>query len=224
MEITASHHVETSRPSERIPTIVGLTFAGGFCGMYGVVFCGHVFACGQTGNLLALLNLNAGASPFEIFLRVCMILLFQAGISATVLLPDRLSGTKKSWRQLIVGMEAICILIAMLIPSDANYLLKVAPIFFAAAMQYNTFRECAGVPVATVFCANNLRQVSISFWAWRKGDEKALHRLRIYLLLIAVYSVGAVCCCLSVERWGQTAFLPVLLIYLVLTIYLKNDT
>ena len=34
---------------------------------------------------------------------------------------------------------------------------------FIASMQYNTFRQAEGIPMATTFCTNQLRQVGIGF-------------------------------------------------------------
>lgn len=216
------------RPSERLSVFLPLSAASGFCGAYGVFFCGHIFACGQTGNLLALWNAAAEGNILDLLLRVLMLFLFMLGITATVLLPEKLQrtfiGKWVSWQQSALVIEFLCVLAVMLIPASFHSLLQVAPIFLASALQYNSFKDCEGVTASTIFCSNNIRQLTLSFWGWKKErEESEHHRFKIYGLVILAYSLGILFCCLTMDMWGRMAFLPVLAVYLLLAVYLRKD-
>ncbi len=204
-----------------------LSAASGFCGAYGVFFCGQVFACGQTGNLLALWNAAAEGNIPELLLRMLAAFLFMLGITATVLLPEKLKGTwvgkRISWQQAALILAFFCILAVALFPPSLHSLLQLAPVFFASALQYNSFKDCEGVTVSTIFCSNNIRQLTLSFWGWKKsGAQSERHRLKIYGLVVLAYSFGVFFCCRTMDRWGRISFLPVLAVYLLLAVYLRE--
>ena len=52
--------------------------------------------------------------------------------------------------------------------SQISYALYLWPVFFALALQYNSFTALHGVPVSTVFCTNNFRQMTIHALIWRR--------------------------------------------------------
>ena len=47
-------------------------------------------------------------------------------------------------------------------------------------MQYNTFRQAQGVPMATTFCTNHLRQIGIAIvkGARNSSDENHVKRMK----------------------------------------------
>ena len=64
---------------------------------------------------------------------------------------------------------------------------------FIASMQYNTFRQAEGIPMATTFCTNQLRQVGVGFAkALRKHDREGLSRALFFLGMLGCFFAGGV--------------------------------
>ena len=64
---------------------------------------------------------------------------------------------------------------------------------FIASMQYNTFRQAEGIPMATTFCTNQLRQVGVGFAkALRKRDREGLSRALFFLGMLGCFFAGGV--------------------------------
>ena len=82
-------------------------------------------------------------------------------------------------------------------------------------MQYNTFRQAEGVPMATTFCTNNLRQTGIAgARILRKKDFGALSRMFLHGAMIACFFLGGFILTLACgplrEKAIWLALLPVL--------------
>lgn len=181
-----------------------LAFAGGIAGGYGSVGCGHVFANALTGNMVSMAaELCAGAWG-GVLARLGGIALFVLGIALTVALPARLCGGDAArWQRLCLLMEALCFAVQAALPvgplAAVSYALYLWPVFFAAALQYNTFTALHGVPVSTLFCTNNIRQLTLHALVWRRAARAAApeagRELRItltYLLVTLLFFAGVV--------------------------------
>ena len=126
-----------------------LAFNGGIAGGFGSLFCGHVFANAQTGSMISLIGeLHAGQWA-GVAARLGGLALFILGIALTVVLPVRLfGGDARRWQRACLLVEAACFLLQGLLPvgalSDISFALYLWPVFFAAALQYNTFTALRG--------------------------------------------------------------------------------
>ena len=78
---------------EKLSGYILLSVAGGICGGYGVISCGHTFPLAQTGNLIGMWEVLVGGDWRTALLHFLMLVLFLIGLSATVLLPDKLEKT-----------------------------------------------------------------------------------------------------------------------------------
>ena len=69
------------------------------------------------------------------------------------------------WQRRCLLVEAGCFALQALLPYRALTALSPAlylwPVFFASGLQYNTFTALHGVPISTLFCTNNLRQLTL---------------------------------------------------------------
>ena len=205
--------------SKSLPMLLSLSAVGGICAGYGVICCGHIFACGLTGNLIGTWRELLSGNPINGLLRILGIVLFVTGIAAAALIPEKLQGckTRLRWEQLSIIVLLLCLTFIMLIPEGWNDLLRAAPVFFFAAVQYHSFTEFEGVTASTIFCSNNFRQLTLSLLGWkRKGQLSERHRAKIYSLMIAAYSLGIIYVCLAAEPLGKRMFLPAVLLYLLL--------
>ncbi|WP_294499361.1 YoaK family protein [uncultured Gemmiger sp.] len=176
-----------------------LAFSGGIAGGFGSVYCGHVFANAETGNMISLItDLHAGAWV-DVLCRLGGLGLYILGIALTVILPVRLcGGSARRWQRISLLVEVCCFVVQGLLPYQAvtgiSFALYLWPVFFGLALQYNSFTALHGVPVSTVFCTNNFRQMTIHALIWRRlrhartADAAAESRreLRISLTYVAV--------------------------------------
>ena len=85
-------------------------------------------------------------------------------------------------------------------------------------MQYNTFRQAEGIPMATTFCTNHIRQVGIGVAKlFRKHDQKGFHRGIEHLGMIVCFCVGAfllsVFCKFMNEKSIWIALVPLLILF-----------
>lgn len=183
-----------------------LAFSGGIAGGFGSVYCGHVFANAQTGNMISLVTDLHTGSWVDVLCRLGGLGLYILGIALTVVLPVRLfGGDARRWQHACLLAEAACFLLQGLLPvgtlTAISFALYLWPVFFALALQYNSFTALHGVPVSTVFCTNNFRQMTLHALVWRRmrraasGEEAAQARreLRIsltYLLVTLLFFLG----------------------------------
>ena len=136
---------------------------GGFLGAFTYVLRGGVFCNAQTGNLV-LLALALGEGNWS---RVLYLILPITAYFLGALVPEAIAGPIKKlhlirWDTLFIIIEIIAIVILGLIPETAPFQITQITINFICSMQYNTFRQAQGIPMATTFCTNHLRQLAIS--------------------------------------------------------------
>ncbi len=65
------------------------------------------------------------------------------------------------WDTLLIAIEMLAVLVLGFIPGSAPVQISQVTINFIASMQYNTFRQAEGVPMATTFATNHIRQIGV---------------------------------------------------------------
>lgn len=185
-----------------------LIAVAGFWGAYTYLLRGNVFCNAQTGNVV-LMGLALGSAEWT-----------KAGyylvpISAYIL------GAFVSELMLI---EMIAVLGLGFLPETAPVQICQVVINFVASMQYNTFRQAEGVPVATTFATNHIRQIGVGLakeLRHRHSADKS-HRRKLarhcgmlfFFILGAV--TGTVFCHLLVGRAIWLTMIPLGIIFLTL--------
>ena len=185
-----------------------LIAVAGFWGAYTYLLRGNVFCNAQTGNVV-LMGLALGSAEWA-----------KAGyylvpISAYIL------GAFVSELMLI---EMIAVLGLGFLPETAPVQICRVVINFVASMQYNTFRQAEGVPVATTFATNHIRQIGVGLakeLRHRHSADKS-HRRKLarhcgmlfFFILGAV--TGTVFCHLLVGRAIWLTMIPLGIIFLTL--------
>ena len=144
--------------------IVGLllAFAGGYLDVYTYVCRGGVFANAQTGNMV-LLAISAAESDFgKVFKYLLPILAFMLGILVTELVKSRYRyNTAIHWRQIVIALEFIVLLIIAFVPSGIQDDLVNIAVAFVCSMQVESFRKFEGKSAyATTMCTGNLRSAT----------------------------------------------------------------
>ena len=151
-----------------------LMFAGGIYGGYALTVRGGVFANAQTANLaLFAVNLGTGNWQKAVYYLIPMSS-YLTGIIISELMPKSVRRLGlMSWDTLLMLGEILVVVALGLIPATAPYQISQIIISFVCAMRYNTFRQAEGIPMATIFCSDHLRQLGSSLTKWLRKDENA---------------------------------------------------
>ena len=151
-----------------------LMFAGGIYGGYALTVRGGIFANAQTANL-ALFAVNLGIGNWQ---KAAYYLIpmssYLAGTIISELMPKpvRRIGLMR-WDTLLTLVEILVVFALGFIPATAPHQISQIIISFICAMQYNTFRQAEGIPMATIFCSDHLRQLGSSLTKWLRKDRNA---------------------------------------------------
>lgn len=192
--------------------IVGLllAFAGGYLDVYTYVCRGGVFANAQTGNMV-LLAISAAESDFgKVFKYLLPILAFMLGILVTELVKSRYRyNTAIHWRQIVIALEFIVLLIIAFVPSGVQDDLVNIAVAFVCSMQVESFRKFEGKSAyTTTMCTGNLRSATehLFFSGLNKNKEERNTSLKYYGI-IAIFIVGAFVSMKVSQRVGEKSIL-----------------
>lgn len=170
-----------------------LAFVGGFLDVYTYIIRGKVFCNAQTGNIV-LMGLHLAQGEFSRSLDYFFPIL--ACITG-VFLADyaRKKWGKEShlhWRQIILAIEIIIIVIAGLIPGgEVNVLVNIM-ISFVCALQMESFRTFHGIAIASTMCTGNLRSGTHALFEGVLNDEKEdVDKALSYYKVISFFLIGA---------------------------------
>lgn len=211
----------------KVPVRLGLIVicAGGFMDAYSYLLHDHVFATGQTGNIVLLcMNLAEGAW-LGVSHYLVSILAFVAGIMLSRHVLVRVHGRATHRMQRWVAVfEAIAFAVVALLPEGAPDLLVNSAISFCAAVSYENFRQFGTRSAyASVFCTGNLRSLGETLYdGIFEKDHHELHRSARYAGLVASFCVGAVACKLLIDATGKFACLAISALFLLSLRYIVD--
>jgi len=226
MEQTALN--EDNRISKKASFLVCVILAsvGGFLEAFTYLLKGGVFCNAQTGNfaLLAIFFINKQYGQAVYY--ILPILAYMVGISCTIYIPKWLSKLSiLHWETIFVGCEILILFVLAFLPNTFPNGITNVPISFICAMQYNTFRKSNGIPLATTFCTNNLRQAVIHFCTGieQKNQQSKIKSL-YYVSVILFFVIGAAIGTFLIHILKEKAILFCCFILLpVLVILLLSD-
>ena len=139
-----------------------LIFVAGFYGAFTYSIRGGVFCNAQTANFV-LFAMEIGKGNFKqalYFLIPMGAYLLGAAVSEILPKPMKKLGLIR-WDTFLIMIEMFAVIILGFIPESAPFQISQVIINFICSMQYNTFRQAQGVPMATTFCTNHIRQVGV---------------------------------------------------------------
>lgn len=170
-----------------------LIMSGGLLGAFTYSVRGGVFCNAQTSNIvllgMALGNGNWGRAAYLLI----PISAYALGAVVSESLPVSVRKAGLRWDTILIGFEVLVTFLLGLLPESAPYQISQVAINFICSMQYNTFRQAEGVPMATTFCTNHVRQVGVHLAKWlRNGDISARGRFGSHIQMIGMFIVGAV--------------------------------
>lgn len=208
-----------------------LMFVGGYFGAFTYTIRGGVFCNAQTANFV-LFAMAAGDAHWgkALYYLIPMSAYFLGAFLSEAARTSDCWRLPAQWETVLVGVEMVAVLILGLLPETAPFQISQVVINFICSMQYNTFRVAQGVPMATTFCTNHIRQTGIACcMALRTREHQYVRRTFCHLGMLAVFVLGGVISTILCRRiqghaiWGTLVPLAFVLVDLVCA-DLKKDT
>lgn len=193
-----------------------LTAVAGFFGAFTYLLRGNIFCNAQTGNVV-LMGLALGQGNWRhAGYYLIPISAYIAGAFLSELLPPLLHHRLPlRWETLLVLLEMAAVLVLGFLPEEAPVQISQVTINFVASMQYNTFRQTGGFPVATTFATNHIRQIGVGLAHelpfLRTPDRGHRKRLKAHLAMLLYFFGGTVVGTLFCRRLLGRAIWVVLL-------------
>ena len=200
-----------------------LIAVAGFWGAYTYLLRGSVFCNAQTGNVV-LMGLALGSGEWRKGLYYLVpISAYVLGAFVSELAPNPIKHRFFiRWDTLLMLIEMAAMLCLGFVPESAPAQISQVVVNFLASMQYNTFRQAEGIPVATTFITNHIRQIGVGLakeFHHRHSDNKS-HRKKLIthagmLFFFATgVIVGTVFCHLLLGRAIWLTIIPLGVIFI----------
>lgn len=189
---------QTKKPvlSERAWFFHVMIFVAGYFGAFTYLLRGNVFCNAQTGNVV-LMGLALGQGQFGHALYYLIpISAYIAGAFLSELLHDPVrSRLRIRWETLFIAVEMTVVLALGFVPDSAPVQISQVAVNFIASMQYNTFRQAEGIPMATTFATNHIRQIGVGLarevQARRDGTVPDRTRFLAHAQMLLFFFLGA---------------------------------
>ena len=192
-----------------------LIMAAGWFGGYTFIQRGGVFCNAQTANIV-LFGIALGQRNWQ---HAAFLLIPITAYFAGAFFSELLGKTVKRfrflrWDTMLIGIEVLVVFVLGLLPARVPDQICQIALNFICSMQFNTFRQVEGIPAATTFVTNHIREVGSNLAKYlRHRDEKSGRKVRVHGLLIVFFALGAVlsaiCCGFMHYRaiWGSGVIL-----------------
>ena len=180
---------------ERNWVYLTLTAVAGFFGAYTYLLRGGVFCNAQTGNVV-LMGMALGSGKWsEALYYLIPAAAYLSGTIVSELLPNPVKQRLAvRWDTLLILIEMAAVLALGFVPDSAPVQIAQVTINFITSMQYNTFRQAEGIPVATTFVTNHVRQVGVGLAKelqhLHSSDKGHRRRLRTHAEMLLVFLFG----------------------------------
>lgn len=201
-----------------------LIAVGGYYGAYTYTVRGGIFCNAQTANVV-LLSMALGTKRWldAAYLLIPISSYFLGTIIAEILGRRGKAPGHLRWDTILVGVEIPTVIILGALPASAPDQICQVTLNFLCAMVFNTFRSNQGVPMATTFVTNHIRQSgrNIIISALDR-DEGASLRWKIHLSMILMFLLGGIIAAIVSEYvgvrsiWGTVPILLYVFIKLVI--------
>lgn len=168
--------------------------AAGMMGAYTFNLRGGVFCNAQTANFVMMAVAFGQRQWLDGCYYLIPIFAYFSGAFLSEILPSPVKRLKfLRWDTYLIGFEILILLIIGLIPLHwPDHLVQIL-INFIASMQYNTFRQARGIPMATTFCTNHLRQTGITLAKLvQKKDRTMLQREAVHAQMLLSFLIGGI--------------------------------
>ena len=221
------HHSEAHfQTSETFLLSAVLALSGGFQDAYTYNVRDEVFSNAQTGNIVLMSQHLMEGDWMTALHYLFPLLAFALGVFVAEQIGHRYkTSTRLHWRQIVVAIEFVLLLLVGFIPTQYN-IIATALVSFACSMQVQTFRKVHGYGYASTMCIGNLRSGMDSLCAWLVGgNTKAFGKAIHYFAIIFLFALGAGLGSLALAPMGSRAiWLSCLLLFISFCLmFLKED-
>ena len=189
---------------ERWWVLAAMMCIGGFFGGFTYTVRGGIFCNAQTAKFV-LLGMAIGDRDWA--QARYLIIPITAYFLGAVVSETAAAAIKKykliRWDTLLILIELIVVVILGFIPDDAPFQISQVAVNFICSMQYNTFRQADGIPMATTFCTNHLRQVGVFFTKGIRHRESAhFSRMLFHVGMLTLFVGGGILATVLCRRFG----------------------
>lgn len=218
--------MKSGQMSDKFITGSILALVGGFLDAYSYICRGKVFANAQTGNIV-LLGVRLSERDFVGALHYFEpIVAFIVGIVIANVIKFRYKDKQLvHWRQIIVGLELVMILVVANIPQ--GHLDSIANIIvsFVCSLQVESFRKVNGYAYASTMCTGNLRSATERIFNYLKTKDvkslkASLHYYGIILFFIIGAAIGSI---ITGMLWTRAVYVAAIGLAVVVLIMFKKS-
>ena len=98
------------------------------------------------------------------------------------------------WDTLLVALEIVMVVLLAFMPASWPDQICQVTLNFTCAMQLNTYRQVEGVPAATTFVTNHIRQIgsNLAKLSRHPEDEELRSRVTVHGSMLLFFVIGAV--------------------------------
>ena len=191
-----------------------LMINSGMMGAYTFNLRGGVFCNAQTANVVMMaVALGSGNIKGGLYYLIPITAYaFGAFISEILPSPIKRLGYLR-WDTCLIAIEMLVLFVIGFLPLTLPDQIVQITVNFIASMQYNTFRQAEGVPMATTFCTNHVRQVGIALAQIIKDkDYSAKNRALLHVKMVTGFMGGGLVltmfCKVMMEKAIWIALIP----------------
>lgn len=202
-----------------------LMFASGILGSYTYILCGNVFCNAQTGNVV-LMGMALGSGQWWhglYYLIPIMAYILGAVISELAHVPVK-NMCPLRWETLLIFIEILVVLLLGLLPQGTPVQIYQISVNFIASLQYNTFRKAEGIPLATTFATNHIRQIGVGMAQWlqhrRSNDKSHRKKFKNHGLMLLSFFLGTLIGAVFCHHFGQKGLWIILVPYIIVAVAL----
>ena len=202
-----------------------LIFSGGFYGGYTYSLRGQVFANAQTANLvIMMLSLGKGKWGRALY-SLAPFTAYMVGVILSEYIGQKHKNLKKrNFEEKILLFESlVCFLVGLMPASWPDQFCQLS-LSFICAMQFNIFRKAEGIPMATTFCTNHIRQMGshLTQAVFFKNEESARLANRHGMMILA-FASGVLSAVLLAKVFGLYCIFGMTILHLFLWAKLHLD-
>lgn len=165
-----------------------MSFIGGIFAIYALLEHNNVFGSAETSNMILLVNDLLCADLFHIMIRIGSLLVYAAGITASLWLAKYHSEVQKL---ICIAIDAVAAGLLLLIPNGTPPVIALYPVAFAMSIQWCSFRGVGNNSSATTFSTGNFRQLITNiFNYYTERKSECLTNIKFYILTMLSFHIG----------------------------------
>ncbi len=178
-----------------------MALIGGILGAYAILNWCDVLGSAQTSNMIHLMMDIVGGNIPGIIIRLGSVVIYIIGLISTVIIKNY---TKINVHIYSVIVDAITVIMVGIMPKNLDVIIALYPIFFAMAVQWNSFPGVHGYNSSTIFSTNNLKQTTIAITEYIcNKDKDKLHKAKFYGKVLLSFHLGVAIAFICTNLFGM---------------------